>query len=95
MQNAFKKIHLEPGTLQISGELDTVTVRGGGPVRQPLVRGVGTIGLDLTWTGVGRMARDEHEEGERFRRATATGAVQAGSSNFTPEPSVDATITEW
>ncbi len=95
LQHAFNRVPLEPGSLQMSGALEAVTVRGSGRVRQPLVPGVGTVALDLTWTGVGNLARDEHEEGELFRRARVSGAVRAGSTNFTPEPSVDATITEW
>ena len=51
----------------MSGELDTVQVQGSGPVDQPLVAGVGTVSLDMTWTGVGAVASDEHEEGERSR----------------------------
>ncbi len=95
LQHAFNRVPLEPGSLQMSGELEAVTVRGSGRVRQPLVPGVGTVALDLTWRGVGNLARDEHEEGELFRRARVSGAVRAGSTNFTPEPSVDATISEW
>ena len=95
LHHAFNRVPLEPGSLQISGELEAVTVRGSGRVRQPLVPGVGTVALELTWTGVGRVARDEHEEGELFRRATAAGALRAGSTNFTPQASIDAHIEEW
>ena len=92
--HAFNRVPLEPGTLQVTGELEAVTVRASGPVRQPLVPGVGTVALDLTWMGVGRVGRDEHEEGELFRRARVSGVVRAGTTNFTPEPSVDASIEE-
>ena len=93
--HAFNRVPLEAGALQMRGELDVVTVRGSGPVRQPLVPGVGTVALELTWTGVGGVARDGHEEGERFRRATASGALRAGSTNFTPQASIDAHLEEW
>jgi len=93
--HAFNQVPLQAGALPITGELDAVRVRGSGPVHQPLVPGVGTATLDLTWAGVGPVASDEHEEGERFRRATASGAVRAGTTNFTPEVSVDASIEEW
>jgi hypothetical protein len=95
LRHAFNRVPLEPGTLRINGELDTATVRGNGPVRQPLVPGVGSVSLDLTWTAVGTLVHDEHEEGERFRRAMASGALRAGTTNFTPETSVDAHIEEW
>jgi hypothetical protein len=93
--HAFNRVPLTAGALQMSGELDTAKVQGSGPVRQRLVAGVGTLALDLTWKGVGPVARDEHEEGEQFRRATASGALRAGTSNFTPQASVDASIEEW
>ena len=85
--HAFNRVPLAADALQISGELDAVTVQGSGPVDQPLVPGVGTVSLDLTWTGVGTVARDEHEEGERFRRARAAGVLRAGTTNFTPQVS--------
>jgi hypothetical protein len=93
--HAFNRVPLAAGALQMSGGLDAVRVQGSGPVRQPLVTGVGTVALDLTWKGVGPVARDEHEEGEQFRRATASGALRAGPTNFTPQASVDASIEEW
>ena len=70
--HSFNRVPLAAGALQITGDLATATVRGSGPARQPLVPGVGTVALDLTWTGVGTVASD-----------------------FTPEPSVDASIEEW
>jgi hypothetical protein len=93
--HAFNRVPLAPGALRVSGELDAVQVRATGRVRQPLVAGVGTVALDLTWTGIGTVARDEHEEGERFRHAMASGALRAGPTNFTPQASVDASIEEW
>ena len=93
--HTFNRVPLTAAALQIIGELDTAKVQGSGPVRQRLVAGVGTLALDLTWKGVGPVARDEHEEGEQFRRATASGALRAGTSNFTPQASVDASIEEW
>jgi hypothetical protein len=93
--HAFNRVPLEPGALQMTGELETVTVRGNGRVRQPLVSGVGTVSLDLTWTGVGPIGSDEHEEGEQFRHATAAGTLRAGTTNFTPQVSVDASIEAW
>jgi hypothetical protein len=93
--HAFNRVPLAADALQITGELEAVTVRGSGPVRQPLVPGVGTIALDLTWTAAGPIVSDEHEEGERFRHATAAGALRAGTTNFTPQVSIDATIEEW
>jgi hypothetical protein len=93
--HAFNRIPLAAGDLQVNDALDVVTLRATGPVRQPLVPGVGTVALDVTWTAVGSLVRDEHEEGERFRRARAAGAIRAGSTNFTPEASVDAHIEEW
>jgi hypothetical protein len=93
--HTFNRVPLAPGALQISGDLATVRVQGSGPVRQPLVPGIGTVSLDLTWTGVGNLTRDEHEEGELFRRARVSGTLRAGTTNFTPQVSVDATITEW
>ena len=95
MFHAFNRVPLAADALQMSGELDTVQVQGSGPVDQPLVAGVGTVSLDLTWRGVGAVASDEHEEGERSRHATAAGALRAGPTNFTPQVSVDATIEEW
>ena len=95
LQHTFNRVPLAAGALQVTGELGTVTVRGSGPVRQRLVSGVGTVSLDLTWAGVGTLKRDEHEEGERFRRARASGTVRAGTTNFTPDVSIDATIEEW
>src|SRR5215217_5592056 len=65
--HAFNRVPLAAGALQMSGELNAATVQGSGPVRQPLVAGVGTVSLDLTWTAVGTMVRDHHEEGDRFR----------------------------
>ena len=93
--HAFNRVPLAAGALQVSGDLATVRVQGSGPVNKPLLPGVGTIALDLTWTGVGTLALDEHEEGERFRRARVSGTVRAGTTNFTPQVSVDGTLTEW
>ena len=93
--HAFNRVPLEAGDLQITGELDAVTVRTTRPVGQPLVPGVGTVSLDLTWTGEGPVASDEHEEGEQFRQARASGTLRAGTINFTPKVSVDASIEEW
>ena len=62
---------------------------------QPLALEVGTISLDLTWTGAGPVASDEQEEDEHFRHATASGVIRAGTTNFTPQVSVDASIEEW
>src|SRR5829696_3311040 len=93
--HAFNRVPLAADAVQLSGELETVKVQGSGPVRQPLVPGVGTVSLDLTWTGTGSVARDEHEEGESFRRARASGVLRAGATNFTPQVSVDASIEEW
>jgi hypothetical protein len=93
--HAFNRVPLAAGALQMSGELNAATLRATGPVRQPLVAGVGNVSFDLTWTAVGTLVRDEHEEGERFRHATAAGALRAGTTNFTPQVSIDATIEEW
>jgi hypothetical protein len=93
--HAFNRVPLAADALQMSGELDTVQVQGSGPVDQPLVTGVGTISLDMTWTGIGTVARGEHEAGELFRRARAAGVLRAGSTNFTPQVSRDASIEEW
>jgi hypothetical protein len=93
--HTFNRVPLAPGALQISGELNAVTVKGSGPVRQRLLPTASTVALDLTWTGVGTLSLDEHEEGERFRRARVSGTLRAGTTNFTPQVSVDATITEW
>ena len=93
--HAFNRVPLAPGALQMSGDLDAVTLRTTRPVGQPLVPGIGTVSLDLTWTGVGPVTSDEHEEGEQFRRARASGTLRAGTTNFTPQVSVDASIEEW
>jgi hypothetical protein len=93
--HAFNRVPLEAGALRLSGELATASVRATGRVRQPLVAGVGTVALDLTWTGVGSVARDEHEAGDRFRQARVSGTLRAGTTNFTPQVSVDASIEEW
>jgi hypothetical protein len=93
--HTFNRVPLAAGALQISGELEAVTVQGSGPVDQPLVPGVGTVSIDLTWTGIGTVASDEHEEGERFRRARAAGVLRAGTTNFTPQLTLDASIEEW
>jgi hypothetical protein len=93
--HAFNQVPLAADALQTTGQLDTVRLQATGPVDEPLVPGIGTVSLDLTWTAVGSLVRDDHEEGERFRRARASGAVRAGTTNFTPRDSVDATITEW
>jgi hypothetical protein len=93
--HAFNRVPLAAGALQISGELEAVTVQGSGPVDQPLVPGVGTVSIDLTWTGIGTVASDEHEEGELFRRARAAGVLRAGTTNFTPQLTLDASIEEW
>jgi hypothetical protein len=93
--HAFNRVPLAANTVQVIGELEGVTVQGSGPVDQPLVTGVGTISLDMTWTGIGTVARDEHEAGERFRRARASGVLRAGSTNFTPQDAIDASIEEW
>jgi len=95
MFHAFNRVPLAADALQMSGELDTVQVQGSGPVDQPLVVGVGTVSLDMTWRGVGAVASDEHEEGERSRHATAAGTLRAGTTNFTPQVAVDASIEEW
>jgi hypothetical protein len=94
LRHAFNRVPLEAGALQVDGELEAVRVRGTGPVRQALVPGVGTVALDLTWRAMGPVVSDEHEEGERFRRATASGTLRAGSTNFTPQVAVDASIEE-
>jgi hypothetical protein len=93
--HTFNRVPLAPGALQISGELDAVTVKGSGPVRQRLLPTADTVSLDLTWMGVGTMMQDGHEEGERFRRARASGTLRAGTTNFTPQTAVDASIEEW
>ena len=93
--HAFNRVPLAADALQMSGELDTVQVQGSGPVDQPLVAGVGTVSLDLTWRGVGPVASDEHEDGERSRRATAAGTLRSGTTNFTPKVAAGASIEEW
>jgi hypothetical protein len=93
--HAFNRVPLPADAVQTTGQLDTVRLQATGPVHEPLVPGVATVSLDLTWTAVGRMVRDEHEEGERFRQARASGALRAGTTNFTPQVSVDASIEEW
>jgi hypothetical protein len=93
--HAFNRVPLAADAVQVIGELEGVTVKGSGPVDQPLVTGVSTVSLDLTWTGVGTVASDEHEEGERSRRARASGTVRAGTTNFTPLVAVGASIEEW
>jgi hypothetical protein len=95
LQHAFNRVPLQPGALQMSGELEAATLRVTGPVGQPLVPGVRTVALDLTWTGVGPVGRDEHEEDEQFRHATAAGTLRAGPTNFTPQTSIDASLEEW
>jgi len=95
LSHAFNRVPLAAGALQLSGELETVTVRGTGRAHQPLLPGVGTMALDLTWTAVGPLISDAHEEGERSRVARAAGTVRAGTTNFTPTTSVDASIEEW
>jgi len=95
LQHAFNRVPLAAGALQVSGALETVTVRGTGRAHQPLLPGVGTVALDLTWTGEGPLVSDAHEEGERFRRARVTGTLRAGTTNFTPTTSLDASIEEW
>jgi hypothetical protein len=92
--HAFNRVPLPAGALQMTGELETVTVRGTAPVHEPLVPGVGTATLDLTWTAAGPVSTHEHEEEERFRRATASGTLSAGTANFTPQDSVAASIEE-
>ena len=54
LQHAFNRVPLAADALQVTGALETVTVRGSGPAHQPLVPGVGTVALDMTWTGAGR-----------------------------------------
>ena len=93
--HAFNRVPLAAGALQVTEELEAVKVRGSGRVRQPLVPGIGTIALDLTWKAVGPVMNDVHEEGERFRRAAVSGALRASTTNFTPQVSVDASIEEW
>jgi hypothetical protein len=93
--HAFNRVPLAAGALQVTGELETVTVRGTGRAQQPLLPGVGTVALDLTWTGEGPLVSDAHEEGERFRRARVSGSVRASTTNFTPTSSRDASIEEW
>jgi hypothetical protein len=88
--HAFNRVPLDTGSIQISEELDSATVRANVPVHEPLVSGVDAVSLDLTWTGVGSLIRDDPDEAETFRDATASGTVRAGSANFTPEPSIDA-----
>jgi len=90
--HAFNRVPLAAGSVQVGGELDSATVRASGPVREPLVPGVDTVSLDLTWSGAGSLIRDDHEEAETLRHATASGVVRAGSSTFTPEPSIDASL---
>ena len=83
--HAFNRVPLAAGALQMSGELETVTVQG--PARCPSAAccpGSAPWLLDLTWTGVGPVVSDAHEEGERFRRARAAGTLRAGTTNFTP-----------
>jgi hypothetical protein len=92
--HAFNRVPLAADALQFTGELETVTVRGSGPVQQPLVPGAGTVELDLTWTAVGPVVSGEHEEGERFRHATAAGVIRSGTTNVTPQASQEALIEE-
>jgi hypothetical protein len=93
--HAFNRVPLSGSALQIIGDLDAATVQGSGPVRERLMPTAGTVALDLTWTAVGTLMRDGHEEGERFQRARASGTLRAGTTNFTPQVSVDASIEEW
>src|SRR5829696_830144 len=92
--HAFNRVPLAADAVQLSGELEGVTVQGSGPVRQPLVTGVGSVALDLTWTGIGSVARDEHEEWQRLRRARASGVVRGGATKSAPQVSRDAAIGE-
>ena len=93
--HAFNRVPLSASALRITGELEAVRVQATGPVHEPLVPGVDTVSLDLTWTAVGTLMRDGHEEGERFQRARASGTLRAGTTNFTPQAAVEATIEEW
>jgi hypothetical protein len=93
--HAFNQMPLAAGDLQIGEALASATLRATVPVSEPLAAGSDTVSLDLTWSAVGRLARDGHEAGEGLRQATASGSILAGKTNFTPKASVDAQIEEW
>jgi hypothetical protein len=93
--HAFNQAPLAAEALQIGAALGTATLRATVPVQEPLAAGTQTVELELTWTAVGRLARDGHEAGEGLRAATAAGSLRAGPTNFTPKPSIDAQLEEW
>jgi hypothetical protein len=93
--HAFNQVPLAAGALQFGQGLNSVTLQTTVSVSESLVRNSDTVTIDLTWAAVGRMVRDEHEIGERFQRATATGSIRSGKTNFTPNASTDAEIEEW
>jgi hypothetical protein len=93
--HTFNRIPLAAGDVQFDPNLNAMTLRTTRPVGQQLTPGSGTVALDLTWRAVGDLARDEHSEGELFRRGQVSGSIRAGNINFTPKRSVDAQIEVW
>jgi hypothetical protein len=92
--HAFNQIPLVASDLQFGPGLSSATLRATVPVSERLTQDADTVTIDLTWTATGRMARDEHEVGERFQRARASGSIRSGATNFTPKQSNDAQIEE-
>ncbi len=93
--HAFNRVPLASKDLQVSEALNSATLRTTRPVRERLTAESDSITIDLTWLAVGQVVSDHHEEGESFRRASASGVIRSGNTNFTPEPSVEAQIEEW
>jgi hypothetical protein len=95
MLHAFNQVPLAAGDLQFAAGLNSATLRATFRLSERLVKNSDTVSIDLTWTAAGRMSRDEHDVGERFQPASASGTIRSGKTNFTPNASIDAQIEEW
>ena len=106
--NAFGSAPLPTSDLKITGNLSSVTLTTTVNVFDQISGTFFDVFIDLTWRGTGEIIRDRtHDvfnfEGCHFnirddlasRSAQASGTISDGTINFTPEPSISATIFAW
>ena len=105
--SAFGSATLTDQQLQFSGRLESATLNAVVPAFDSVLMAPVNLSVNLTWTGSGPLnhgSSHSHFQGPGFivnsrssgffRPAVASGSVSDGITNFTPEPSIAATIAQ-
>jgi len=90
---------------EVAGNLDSVTLRAIVPMFDYVSETAFDVTIDLTWSGTSSIGHQNNQykvnfqgchyqlkNNSAFRYAVASGTVSDGTTNFTPEPSVQGTI---